>query len=87
MDGINRHAKNTEQMKKYRRNPKSLNIWRHLGTQCIEMGSKGSVFAVHATKAYGGEELHVHSFFSSVLDEGKWSASQPGHFTTEGNPW
>jgi hypothetical protein len=85
VDGIYRHAKNTEQMKKYRRNPKSLNIRRHLGTQCIEMGSKDGVFAVHATKTYGGEESHVHSFLTFALDEGKWSASQPGHFHTEGN--
>ena len=73
-------------MKKYKRNPKSLNTWRHLGTQCIEMGTKGNVVAVHATKTYGGEKLQVHLFLTSVLDEGKWPASQPDHFTTEKSP-
>lgn len=77
MDGIYRRVKNKEQMKNYKRNPEILNIWRYLGPQYIEMGSKGNVFAVHVTKAYGGEELQVHSFMTSVLGEGKWSASQP----------
>lgn len=73
-------------MKKYKRNLEILNIWRHLGPQCIEMGSKGNIVAVHVTKAYGGEELQIQSFLTSVLDDGKWLAPQPGHFTTEESP-
>ena len=33
VDGIYRHVKNKEQMKKYKCNPEILNIWRNLGPQ------------------------------------------------------
>ena len=28
-----------------------------------------------------GAEVYVHSFLTSVLDEGEWSTSRPGRFT------
>jgi hypothetical protein len=84
--GMYRHAENRGQIKKYKLNPEILNIWCHLEARCIGMGSKGNVFALHATEVYGGEGLQDHSFLTSVLDEGKWSASQLGHFTTEESP-
>jgi len=35
----------------------------------------------HAMKTYEGVEVQLHAFLTLVLDEGKWSASHPGHFT------
>jgi hypothetical protein len=32
------------------------------------------VIPVHALKAYGGVEVELHSFLSSVLDEDGWAA-------------
>jgi hypothetical protein len=32
-------------------------------------------------KAYGGADVYIHIFFTSVLAGGKWSASRPGRFT------
>jgi hypothetical protein len=32
-------------------------------------------------KAYGGVDLYIHIFLTSVLVEGEWSASRPGRFT------
>jgi len=29
-------------------------------------------------------EVHLHTFLATVLDEGKWSALNPGHFTHSG---
>jgi hypothetical protein len=32
-------------------------------------------------KAYGGMDILIHIFLTSVLVGGEWSASRPGHFT------
>jgi hypothetical protein len=37
-------------------------------------------------KMYGGVEVQFHTFLTSALDEGEWSASCPGHFTLEKSP-
>jgi len=37
-------------------------------------------------KTAGKEEVQLHAFLSSVLDGGKWSDSNPGHFTPEEKP-
>jgi hypothetical protein len=36
-------------------------------------------------KAYRGVVAQYHTFLSSALDGGEWSASCPGHFTPRGN--
>jgi hypothetical protein len=33
-------------------------------------------------KVYWGVEVWLHEFFNSPLDEGEWSASRPGHFSS-----
>jgi hypothetical protein len=35
----------------------------------------------HAVKMYGGVEVQIHVFLTSVLDGGKWSVSRPRRFT------
>jgi hypothetical protein len=35
-------------------------------------------------KAYGGADVQVHIFLTSVLAAGEWSISRPCRFTTEG---
>jgi hypothetical protein len=37
-------------------------------------------------KAYGGVDVWIHTFLTSVLFGGKWSASRPGRFTP-GTHW
>jgi hypothetical protein len=32
-------------------------------------------------KAYGGADIEIHSFLTSALVGGEWSASRPGRFT------
>jgi hypothetical protein len=32
-------------------------------------------------KVYGGVDMQIHIFLTSVLVGGQWSASRPGHFT------
>jgi hypothetical protein len=34
-------------------------------------------------KTYGGMKLQLHSFLSSELDEGEWSASRPGRLISK----
>jgi hypothetical protein len=34
-------------------------------------------------KAYGGVDVYIHIFLTSVLAEGEWSAPHPGRFTPE----
>jgi hypothetical protein len=34
----------------------------------------------HYIKAYGGMEIYLDAFLTSVLDVGEWSASRPGCF-------
>jgi hypothetical protein len=34
-------------------------------------------------KAYGGVDVYIHTFFTSTLAGGEWSASRPGRFTSE----
>jgi len=41
---------------------------------------KGKVFAVHTMKAYRGREVQLHSFLSSVLNEGERLTSLPCRF-------
>jgi hypothetical protein len=42
---------------------------------------------LHAMKAYGGLKVKLHSFLTSTLNEGEWSASRPHTFTPgERNP-
>jgi len=33
-------------------------------------------------KTYGGVDVQTYAFLTSALDEGKWSASRPGRFTS-----
>jgi hypothetical protein len=33
-------------------------------------------------KAYGGVDVQIHTFLTSALDGGEWSASRPCRFTT-----
>jgi hypothetical protein len=35
----------------------------------------------HAMKTYWGVEVYLHTFLTSALDGGEWSASPPVHFT------
>jgi hypothetical protein len=35
----------------------------------------------HAMKTYWGAKVQFHSFLTSALDGGEWSASHPGRFT------
>jgi hypothetical protein len=43
---------------------------------------KGKVIPVHhAMKTYWGVAIYLYAFLTSVLDEGEWSASCPGHLT------
>jgi hypothetical protein len=35
----------------------------------------------HHIKTYGGVEVYLLSFFTSVLSEGEWSALRPSMFT------
>jgi hypothetical protein len=35
----------------------------------------------YAMKAYGGADVYIHIFLTSVLVGGEWSASRTGHFT------
>jgi hypothetical protein len=37
----------------------------------------------HAIKKYGGMEVQLHVFLTSVLNGIKWSALRPGRFTDE----
>jgi len=41
---------------------------------------KGKDVPVNTLKAYVGKELYLHSFLTSVLDAGEWSASHLNHF-------
>ena len=42
-------------------------------------------FSLHNPwKHRGAEEVQLHTFLAPVLDEGKWSALHPGHFTPYG---
>jgi hypothetical protein len=34
----------------------------------------------YVMKTYGGVEVKLHAFLTSVLDGGEWSASRPGRF-------
>jgi hypothetical protein len=34
-------------------------------------------------KTYGGVDVEIHVFLTSVLDGGEWSALRPGRFTSE----
>lgn len=43
---------------------------------------KCRVVLVYGMKAYGGVEIEVHSFLSSILDGGKWLASIPSRITS-----
>jgi hypothetical protein len=37
-------------------------------------------------KAYGGVDEYIHSFLTSALTGGEWSASRPGRFNSEKKP-
>jgi hypothetical protein len=37
-------------------------------------------------KAYGGVDVYIHIFLTSVIVGGEWSASRPGRFTP-GTRW
>jgi hypothetical protein len=37
-------------------------------------------------KAYGGEKLQLHAFFTLALGRDKWSASRPGRFVRKRIP-
>jgi hypothetical protein len=45
--------------------------------------SKGKGVPVHIMKGVGGVEVQLHSFLTSALDGGEWSASRPYRFTPE----
>jgi len=40
----------------------------------------------HAKKAYWGMEIWLHTFLTSALDGGEWSASQSDLFTPRETP-
>jgi hypothetical protein len=46
----------------------------------VHIIKKGKAVSVHAMKI-GGVELELHSFLTSQLDGGEWSASHPGLHT------
>jgi len=35
----------------------------------------------HSMKTYGGVDMYLHVFLTSVVDGGEWSASRSSHFT------
>jgi hypothetical protein len=37
-------------------------------------------------KAYRGVDVYIHTFLTSVLDGGEWSASRPGRYTPGESP-
>jgi hypothetical protein len=39
-------------------------------------GDESKVILLHAMKAYVGMEIQLHSFFTSALDNGGWSAER-----------
>ena len=41
---------------------------------------EGKFVPVYHIKAYGEVEVQLHSFLTSALDVGEWSATHPGHF-------
>jgi hypothetical protein len=41
---------------------------------------EGKFVPVYDIKAYGEVEVQLHSFLTSALDVGEWSATRPGHF-------
>jgi hypothetical protein len=53
---------------------------------CSCMRTKGKVVAVHVMKVYGAVEVLLHSFYTSALAGGKWSASSHGRFTLKREP-
>jgi hypothetical protein len=42
---------------------------------------KASQTEHYAMKAYGGVDVWIHGYFTSVLVGGEWSAARSGHFT------
>jgi hypothetical protein len=59
-------------------------IVRDVTTYCGK--GKGMKFSLrlikyHGIKTYGGVDVWLHSFLTSALDGGEWSASLPGRFT------
>jgi len=77
-------------MKKLKRTLNSRNANYHsvqnLLSSCF-LSFKGKVVPVlfltehHVIKAYWGVEAELHTFLTSALDRGEWSASHPSHFT------
>jgi len=49
-------------------------------------GSAVKYVLPHARKAYEGLEAQIHSFLTSALHGGGWSASRPGRFSLANNP-
>ena len=43
------------------------------------------LYSVHAVKAYGGTEIWLHSFVTSSLRAGGWSALRPDPLYPVGN--
>jgi hypothetical protein len=48
-------------------------------------GKKGKA-VLHAMKAYGGVEVQLHAFLTSVIHGREWSSARPGRFTPGKNP-
>ena len=44
-----------------------------------------NVFLTHAMKGYTGSDVQLHSFLTSPLHGGEWSASRPRHFNARVN--
>jgi hypothetical protein len=47
------------------------------------MPGKCIIFLIknHPIKTYWGEEVYLHVFLTSALNDGEWSTSRPGRFT------
>lgn len=42
----------------------------------------GKIVPVQTIKTCGGEEVYIHSFLTSAVFGGEWTASRSGHFTS-----
>jgi hypothetical protein len=45
------------------------------------------VFKYHAIRTYGEVETQLHTFVTSALEGGEWSASHTGYFTPGGKSY